>query len=381
MNSAILDFNLVRPLVYILYYFKMLPLIWWYFDRRIKDILFLLFYQLLIATVSQGIYIFFYGKYENLFYPMFVYELCELGTAFLITILLLLGLFFRKNNILKIYFGELTLFQYVLFCITLFIADFMQVSIIVLFCQQKFFKVLSMLNILAICILMVHLMLVRESDVRKGKVIDILDEQMDKLTGYYNEVIELETQTKKFRHDIKNLLLVLHSLVESGENEKALEYIEKMSDICKKTTNKYDTGNFVADTLLSAKSTVAESIETDIEFKGFIPSEMGNVDLVILLSNILDNALEACEKIKGRKTIVIESILQKHLWILIVQNPTENIVKIKRNQIETTKSNKEMHGFGIQNMERVTQKYNGSITLECKEGVFTAKAMLQLKRI
>lgn len=85
--------------------------------------------------------------------------------------------------------------------------------------------------------------------------------------------------------------------------------------------------------------------------------------MVILLSNILDNALDACEQIEGTKTVLIDSILQKNIWILVVKNPTKKDVKIKCNRIETTKAINKLHGFGIQNMERVAKKYNGSIKI------------------
>lgn len=62
-----------------------------------------------------------------------------------------------------------------------------------------------------------------------------------------------------------------------------------------------------------------QKINTDIQFQGHIPAEIENVDLVILLSNILDNALDACEQIEGTKTVLIDSILQKNIWILVVK--------------------------------------------------------------
>ena len=367
--------------IYIPYYLKMLPVLWSYFLRRRKDILIILFYQLLIATLSQSIYTFIDSDVDKIFYELFVYHICQVFTAILITVFLLILLFFRKNNIVKIYFEELSSFQYIIFCIALFSSNSFGAVTILRYPDDILFKVLSLFNVVMVCVLIGQIILVRESDTRKGKIIDVLDEQMEKITDYYNEVIEQENQTKKFRHDIRNLLLVLYSLVEQGEDDKALEYLDKMSDICRQTTKKYDTGNFIADTLLSAKSTAAEEICTEITFDGYIPSDIiENVDLVILLSNILDNAIEACEKMTGKKQISVESILQKQMWIISVKNPVDKEVKIRKNRIMTTKSNKELHGYGLQNMEKVTQKYDGNLKLSCKEGFFTARAMVVLRK-
>lgn len=297
--------KVIAVCIYIPYFFKIIPVLWSYFPGRKKDILLVLFYHLLVATIAQGMFALVNTNPGEIFYRVFMYDICEVLTAALITLFLFILLFFRKNNILKVYFGELSVFQYITFCMALFVADFIEAEMILLYVDDMLLKVLSIVNIAIVVILMCQIILVRESDTRKGKIIDVLDEQMDKVIDCYNEVIEQETQTKKFRHDIRNLLFVLYSMVEQGESEKALEYIEAMNQICRKTTRKYDTGNFVADTLLSAKAAAAEEWNTEIRFNGYIPGDFENVDLVILLSNILDNALEACEKINGKKVFLL----------------------------------------------------------------------------
>ncbi|MCF0130187.1 MAG: GHKL domain-containing protein [Pseudobutyrivibrio sp.] len=378
-NYAGVYYNkIVAKVIRRLVIFKIIPLLWSFFKKRYKDILIVLFYQLLIATASQGLYMFVVDiKYVG-FYELFVFDLCQLSAAVLITLLLVVLLIFRNNNIIKVYFGELTTFNYIVFCIAIYVSNLIEAGIILLYPDDTLLKKISFLNVIMVGILICQLIFVRESETRKSKVIDILDEQMVKLTDHYNDVIEHETNTKKFRHDIRNFLLVLYSMVENKEIDESLEYIEKMQDICKTETNKYDTGNFIADTLIGAKSGLANKINTQIVFDGYVPSELENVDLVILLSNMLDNALEACEKIEGSKLISIDSILEKKVWIIVVKNPIKENIKIQRNRISTTKSNREIHGYGIQNMERVAQKYDGNLTLECEDGIFCARAMLKL---
>ncbi|MGN0482236.1 MAG: sensor histidine kinase [Lachnospiraceae bacterium] len=308
-------------------------------------------------------------------------DLCEVIAAVFLMVFLLVLLLARKNNILKIYFGDLPVFQYIVFCMVLFGANLLESDVRMEYPDAKLLKVLAVGNVAMVCIMMIQMILVRESDTRKEKVIDVLDEQMKKVTDYYYAMTEQEEQTRKFRHDIKNLLFALHSMVEQEENDKAMEYIEEMNGLCQRTTQKYDTGNFIADALLSAKSSVAANSNTEIRFDGFIPSEgIENVDMVILLSNIVDNAVEACEKISGQKTISIESVLQKQMWILSVKNPVETDVKIQKNRIETTKRNKQLHGYGIQNMQRVVKKHDGNLKFTCKDGVFSVRVMLQLKK-
>lgn len=93
-----------------------------------------------------------------------------------------------------------------LFCIALFTADFIEAGIMLKYPYDLVFKISSMINIVIVCLLMSQLTLVNESDVRKGRVIDILDEQMNKVTGYYNEIIDVVYSVKNSDMIIKNLL-------------------------------------------------------------------------------------------------------------------------------------------------------------------------------
>lgn len=368
----------IALLIFAPYYLKTLPLLWEFFHFRKKDVFIVIFYQLFVATIAQGVLSFLDIYQKNTFYDLFYSDICVIGISLLIGVFLGILLFCRKNNILKVCFGELSVGQYLLFSITLFIANMIDAEVILIYSQDRLIKALSGINVAVVCVLIAQIILVQESGTRKGMIIEILDEQVKKSTEYYNKVIENETQTKKFRHDIKNLLLVLKSLVEKGKKEEALEYIEKMNDIRKDYIQQYDTGNFVADVILSTKAGVAEQQQTKITMVGYIPNEFENVDMVILLSNILDNAIEACAELEGEKEIVVESVLQKHLWSLCVQNPTSKDIVIQKNRIATTKPNREIHGYGIQNMERVVQKYDGNLKLEYEKKVFSVKALLRL---
>ena len=61
-----------------------------------------------------------------------------------------------------------------------------------------------------------------------------------------------------------------------------------------------------------------------------------------------------------------------------MKNSCVKDVVIRENRVETTKEDREAHGFGITNVERVTKKYGGNLLLSCENQVFTARAMLML---
>ena len=204
----------------------------------------------------------------------------------------------------------------------------------------------------------------------------ILNESIEKLTGYYIQLGEKETELRKFRHDIKNHMMILDSMVAEGKNDEALEYMNNMGILMANTKPRFDTGNYIADAILDSKYSIASGKGISINFEGVISSEnIENTDMVILLANILDNAIEACEKVDKEKEIKIESIFNKGIWILTVENPVKDLVDITNDKIDTTKSDKELHGYGLSNIKSVAKKYGGMVKLENRDNKFLIKVV------
>ena len=222
--------------------------------------------------------------------------------------------------------------------------------------------------------------MVREQNTSMNDMIGNLKEPMKQITDSYIEMNEKNTELRRFRHDTKNLLLALRSLAMDGKTEQVVEYIDEMQDVVDTSRVKaFDTGNFIADALLESKAKTAIQNGIVMSVEGNIPANrIEDVNLVILISNLVDNAIEAAKQVEGEKKIEIQSILKKNIWILSVKNSCVQDVVIRENRIETTKEEKESHGFGISNIERVAKKYGGNLKLSCENQVFTARATLML---
>ena len=225
-----------------------------------------------------------------------------------------------------------------------------------------------------------HVIMVREQNTSMNDMIGNLREPMKQITDSYIEMNEKNTELRRFRHDTKNLLLALRSLAMEGKTEQVVEYIDEMQDVVDTSRVKaFDTGNFIADALLESKAKTAAQNEITMTVEGNIPANrIEDVNLVILISNLVDNAIEAAKQVEDEKKIEIQSILKKNIWILSVKNSCVQDVVIRENRIETTKEEKESHGFGISNIERVAKKYGGNLKLSCENRVFTARATLML---
>lgn len=197
--------------------------------------------------------------------------------------------------------------------------------------------------------------------------------QLEMQAEHYQDLAEKNRDIRRFRHDIKNNLLALDILLSDGKYDEAKNYIESMNESVKETENRFSTGSYLADAILSHKSDEIKNDKIDIEFSGTVPSErISNNDLCTILTNSIDNAARACKEIAPCKINVTSDETEKGCT-LTVSNPVLKKVEIKNNSIKTSKKDAQNHGFGIENIKKVAEKYHGFVRLSCTDSEFTIK--------
>ena len=187
-----------------------------------------------------------------------------------------------------------------------------------------------------------------------------------------------DEELRRFRHDYKNHMIVVNAFLESGQVKEAREYLESVNDSINGVINKIKTGNFVSDAILNNKAVSAAKNSINIAFTGFVPSAgIKNEDLCTILANLVDNAVEACEKLTSVdiKTVEIEANIVNGFFLLSVSNPVEDGEKIS---LKTTKKNRKNHGIGLKNIERTVKKYEGAVVISCEANIFTADVRMKL---
>ncbi len=200
--------------------------------------------------------------------------------------------------------------------------------------------------------------------------------QLEMELRHYEEAMEKNRDIRRFRHDYKNNLISLKAFIESGRNGEAMEYIEDLTGNLETAAMHYNTGNYLADAIISDKAKSAGEKNIGIRFEGRIPPEgIKNSDICTILANSLDNAVRACEE-QAPCEISIASETKKSGVILKIANPVKEKVVIKNNSIKTTKSDKDNHGLGIENVKKAAANYGGSVTLSCTDSEFCVEIIL-----
>lgn len=179
--------------------------------------------------------------------------------------------------------------------------------------------------------------------------------------SFFRDYREQQEDTVKFRHDWKNHMLLLQEMLEKGEYGKAESYFKDLTADTSKSVYKIATGNELMDMILSMKMTALEENEITLQCKGGLSefNFMSYVDGCILLSNLIDNAIEANVKVSGPHYILLTAKKTEGLFYLEIRNPMEGSLQQEDGRILTTKAVKEDHGIGLQNVYDIIKKYNG----------------------
>ena len=212
----------------------------------------------------------------------------------------------------------------------------------------------------------------------------ILSKQLETQVSYYEKINNIYSEFRSFRHDFKNHLLCLRSLLAENEVENALQYMNDIENMSYTEKKNYDTGNIIADALLNDKNEKAIANRSHITFSGYVPTNgITNSDLCTIMANALDNAIEACAKDTSDeiKEISVESDFKRGYFFFKVRNPIYEKIDIKNgNEIKTSKEDKNLHGFGVANIVKTVKKYNGSANVSVSENTFLLETELLLNR-
>lgn len=188
---------------------------------------------------------------------------------------------------------------------------------------------------------------------------------------------KLELEIRSLRHDIRNHIYIINEMVKSREYHQLKEYTDELVEKVEEKALFVNTGRFDIDSIVNAKLTKAKNIGASIEVDTFACDKIkiNRFDLITILSNLLDNSVEALEKVDNKE---LKFVMKYNLGTLRIK--VENTVKEKVNtvngKIKTTKHDKNKHGYGMENIINVVHKYNGFIEYSNKNNRFIMEITL-----
>lgn len=231
--------------------------------------------------------------------------------------------------------------------------------------QNVIYTFIAMAGIIIINVISIFLLIIEQ------KVYEQKTRQQVMLSAYQQKekdiesILDMHRQNSKQRHDFKNVILLIKELIRDEQYNKATEMIDKYSEGYKNNNlTEIVSDNIVLNYLLNRK--INQCREAGIDMACYILGNIAGVDdmdLYILLENLCDNAIEAagqCEK----PSIKLQIAEDNASMYIDIGNTTKGNVLNNNPHMNTTKKDKNMHGFGIMNIRDIIDKYNGNINYE-----------------
>ena len=219
----------------------------------------------------------------------------------------------------------------------------------------------------------------------------ILEKQVSSLQEHMGEIERVYSGIRGMRHDMKNTISVIMQLA-AGKEEGLQAYLEELSRTMDRLEFRFKTGNTVVDTLLNMKyheiTKAVPDLQMDVEGLQF-PEKLfiQSYDIGIILGNALDNAMEACRKLKAEEPgaeafIRISSFQKRELFFLKVENSFDGrLLRRRQNEFPVTdKADRENHGIGLANIKNTAEKYQGTMDFRVNGRVFTLSVMMKNER-
>lgn len=223
-------------------------------------------------------------------------------------------------------------------------------------------------------------------DLMSGSYINSIHTKMMERENIYSakqaEVLRKNSASiRKIRHDMNNHLYVLESLIdEDGENVEAKKYIEQMIGKINQAKMYCDSGNVQLDSIVNYKLSEAAEKDINIELNTKLPeiieADMG--DMVTVLGNILDNAIEAAQIPDKDRYIKLDIKYKSGAMFITLKNSYDGRINAKNGVLKTIKSNKIEHGIGLNSVQEVVQKYNGEVEMEYDDREFCIMIVLYM---
>ena len=190
---------------------------------------------------------------------------------------------------------------------------------------------------------------------------------------YYEQLREDQNETRAMFHDINKYLQAMQALAAESNTEQAKEVLNQAQDLFHSIGNVVDVGNSVVNILLSDYIAKAQDNEISFDFDVSIPENLGitAAEVYVILGNTLDNAIEACCVLPvNRRYIHLQMRTFHNMLFYKIENPYE--------EDYTKQAKGKNHGFGLQNVKRCVEKYNGDILIDKNSNIFSLSLHLNM---
>ena len=267
---------------------------------------------------------------------------------------------FKKNKSLDFLNGMLSFSLTVVTILGL--ANLMQIAA-VSDSTEKDKSIFILAFILVLVNIMLYWFIYRIQKLQKSKYeLKLIKDRVSLEEKHSKEASIIWSNIRKVRHDLKNHFSVMQAQLDQGDIIACKEYMQSIQDTTVESMGTLiRSGNSIVDYLINSKLSDRKDIQVLISGSVGNFSDIADSDMVSILGNILDNAVEAVDKTVGTKRIELFFSKMKQNRIIVCKNTVNEKVLKKNRDLITTKSDPSSHGLGHHIVESTVKKYNGFV--------------------
>lgn len=228
------------------------------------------------------------------------------------------------------------------------------------------------------CIFIMMIQDIQETH-RREKEQDAKNSSIRGQLAVYHDMQEVYDRQRRKMHDYKKQLTAIQTLLAGGWADEADKLLTRLNGSIEADMSVVNTNHHIVNAVLNQEITRAKQkgIPVMLKINDLQGIPLGEDEVVILLSNLMDNAVSACEKVLaagGKPVIHLKLICEDGSLICSVKNPVVKKVTIVHNTVQT--ENVSGHGLGLLNVQELTDKYHGDMIVNCDEKEFSVVVML-----
>lgn len=209
-------------------------------------------------------------------------------------------------------------------------------------------------------------------------------QEMQRLqANYYMQLEKSLNESRKQLHDFKNHITTLERLYHTDSKDKALNYMHELQAQMSQqmAAASFRVNNTAFDVILYEQEKTCKEqgiiFEKQILYNDL--SILKYIDTCTIFANALDNAVKACSEIQnGEKKITLEVKRTNDILSIIIENTKQNHVVCENEKFVSSKADKHNHGFGVENIKMAVEKYNGIVSIDYTDTIFTLAISIPL---
>ena len=218
----------------------------------------------------------------------------------------------------------------------------------------------------------------RQSKYVKDRLeLDFLKENMSSQIAHYEAVYNSQQEIRKIKHDSKNAYTAVLAQIKNGKMEEVKKYLNDTITVLNSSDRIVNTNHPAIDALIQSKLDKCDEKNIKTDFKYFYNEEIlvNEIELSVILGNLLDNAIEANEKIQSEKYINLLISVQNSEINITMENPCEQ----SNEDLKTTKRDRHSHGYGIKSIMAIAEKHGGTARFTQTNNTFISYVTMQNK--